>query len=177
MAKRKPKTIATLAGIARHLGISETSVYGAKRRHDDFPKRHGDGYCVDEFETFAKRNEIWSHRQNASDHNGKGTLTAAKIKRLEVQTARDEIAKERELIEQAKELGELLFYDDVAKELTQTMGIVTHELDAAVDIVDRTLPSTISDDDRARVLAVVKRVRLNISTAVQQLVKGENDDS
>jgi hypothetical protein len=69
MAK-KLKFVPTLTAIAKHFRVSETAVYSSKRRFDDFPKKHKNGYRLLEFEAFAKLHSIWSHRKLPELSNG-----------------------------------------------------------------------------------------------------------
>lgn len=178
MAKKKPKPqyAPTLAAVAKAIKVSESSIYGAQRRHDDFPTRRKRGYLLSDFERFAKLHSLWHHRNNAPGTSATASYNDARGAYLEERTARERIAREREQVEQAKELGQILDYDDVKRIFTQATGAIQAELGGFVAAIDAALGDSASPELRARVIAAAERSVAGVYSAVRLLfTKGDDD--
>ena len=135
--KRKPKTLPTLAEVAKHFSISETTVFLGKRTHADFPLKHADGYHVREFETFAERHQIW-HRTEATNGNGM-TLTRARVNQLVESTALLRVANKKAQLQLDTLSKKLCWLSDVEDFHGKLGGVILREL-KTLDNIEAELP-------------------------------------
>lgn len=168
----------TQAIAAEKLGVSRASLVDWCRR-PDFPKATKRGWNVDRIRAFAEK-----HGLGKSGRGKRGgsatlvdgvTLTEANI-RLKVEQAENErIEKERQLVEQARELGEIVFASDVSKLMGQMVATITAVHDAVTDAVDRAAPEAPPSAEawpeiRQRLIAICEKVKLDASSAMQELL-------
>jgi hypothetical protein len=174
---KNSKRITTLAGVAKSLRISETAIYAAKRRFEDFPKACArGGYSVAAFEKFAARHGLWHHRGGSASGGRGSDYSDARTEYLRERTARERVRKEIELVEQQRQVGGLVFLDDVTRITGQLVAVVIAELESFVPAIDRAM-GTLSEEQRAPVLKTAERCVGNLRTAAQNILRKGDDQN
>lgn len=147
----KPQRIPTLAAVATQFGVSETTVYKAKRRFSDFPVPTDKGYLASDVESFCKRNSLWHHRPAAGA--GREELRAVTIQKLLAQAANLEVTNTRLRELQRKELANCLLRSDVNEALATFREVVLGVLANSRAEIARLMPDD-ADGTKAETLSM-----------------------
>ncbi len=158
MAKNQP--IKTFGAVAKHCGVSETTVFKWRRQFDDFPKPGPRGYSKKAIDTFCKRNNLGPHRtikpqQQSTDQ---ATLHELRKQNLIEKTEREKIARTREQLELGKELGKLVLVSDVESFHRKLAATIVRTFETVPDQVDRDLPKSLKGTDRKKAVEAANRI-------------------
>lgn len=131
----------------------------------EFPAKEKNGYPKAEVDEFVRANSLG--KGPAAHKSGEVTLTEARIKHTLESAENERIKKERQLVEQAKDLGQLLDANDVRSDVGQLVATFIACADALHTAIDRELPE--SFDGKERVLALAAKFPKDIAAAVADL--------
>ena len=100
-------------------------------------------------------------------------MAEANIRKTIEEAENQRIKKERQLVDQAKELGQILEAEEVTRFYLQTVATVTAVHDSMADAVDRALPEQAPSEEawpeiRARVLGLCEKLKADASAAMQE---------
>lgn len=165
--------------IAADQDVSRQTVAEWKRRPDFPAKTKTRGWWnLDRIGEWCKKNCVGKYRQGneprikESDENR--TLAEANRKLRWEQRETERLKKEKLLIEQAKELGELVEIGAVRKMYLETVATVSAVHDSLSDAVDRALPEKPPSSDawpeiRERVLGLCQKLATDAASAMKEL--------
>ncbi|MEN0109310.1 MAG: hypothetical protein AAF805_01180 [Planctomycetota bacterium] len=171
-----PEYAETQAKLAVALGVSRPTI-AEWRSQPSFPPKTKRGWNLDRVRRWAAKNGRGEHRRGSG---GKSTsvqgvsLTQANIGLKLEQKENERIKKERQLVEQAAELGEIVYMSDVLRFHARMVATVTAVHDAATDAIDRALPEQIPTDEsvyreaRARALAICAKIKSDVASAMEE---------
>lgn len=166
----------TQSELAEKIGTSRVTISEAARS-TDFPKSTKKGYNVDRVQAWFKKHSRGPFRKRgggkATDVDGV-TLTEANIRRTLEQAENERIKKERQLVEQALELGQLVTIDDVKHIYSQTVATVSAVHDSLAEAVDRAMPEKAPsakawEEVRKRVMGLCEKLGTDASAAMMEL--------
>lgn len=158
------------------MGVSRQTV-SEWRRSSDFPSPTKRGWNLSKLDAWAKANGKGPYRRGAGGEptqtNGV-TFAEAKLRLTLEQSENERIRKERQLVEQAAELRQIVYADDVQRFHSRMVATVTQVHDALNDAVDRALPETDPNNQdayteaRDRVLAICRKLKQDTYAAMQE---------
>jgi hypothetical protein len=165
----------TKAHLAAALKISRQALSEISRL-PDFPKRTRQGWNIEHARKFMEkhgRGKYASRNGKTKTINGIG-LTEANIRRTLEQSENERIKKERQLVDQAKELGQILDAEETQRVVLQMVATVRSLLNALPDAGDRIMPETPPAADawpgiRERMMALLRRVEPDAYAAMKEL--------
>lgn len=159
----------THAEIAADCGVSRQTV-AEWSRDPEFPSRTKRGWNLDRINQWCKRGGKGKYRRGSggqsTDVDGL-TLAEAKIKLTAEQAENERIKKERQLVEQAKELGDILDYGEVLRLNAQMIATVKACVDSASTAGDRAIPD--SWEHKEKVMAIFEKLETDIAVAMSEL--------
>lgn len=152
------------------LGISRAT-FIACSKEPGFPKETKQGWPLEAIDQWLQANGRGPYRRGSggettSDEDGV-TLTEAKIKLTIEQSENERIKKERQLVEQAKEIEQILDRDDVERAFSQQIATTCEQVDALHTAADRTIPDEV--ECKEAVLAMIAKLRSDIHSAISEL--------
>lgn len=144
---------------------------------DDFPAKATRGWNRTKVDGWCRKHFCGPYRKKQREANAeaKADLHEATLQ-LTLQRAENErIKKERQLVEQATELEELLLREDVLRTNRQMIATVKSVLDAVADARDRELPARPPKKDtwpklRARMLEIDRKLIADVAAAMGELL-------
>ena len=154
---------------AKKLGVSRATFITMSRCEK--------GYDLDACREFAKRNARGPYRRGSGGEAtavGGVTLTEAKIRDTLEHAENERIKKERQLVEQAKELGQIVLLDDVQRDFAKIIATVSECSAAVSTAIDRALPDSVPAADawpalRGRLIEIAEKLPRDIGAAVNDL--------
>ena len=166
----------TQADLAKKLGVTRATII-EWARDDKFPKKTRNGYNVDRARAYAEKNQLGTFRVGRGGKSatvGGVTLVEAKIKDTLEHAENERIKKERQLVEQAKELDEVLDRDEVRRLYMQTIATSSAVQDALTDAVDRAMPDQAPSaaawpEIRERIMELHRKSTRDMAAAMQEL--------
>jgi hypothetical protein len=172
-----PEYAKTSPELASAVGVARQTVTEWKR-DPSFPAPTEGGWDCEEVREWAKRNGKGPYRRIAAasvgddggegDEGGAVTLADAKLRLTIEQSENERIKKERQLVEQAAELGEIVFASDVLSFHARMIATVTAVHDALIDAVDRAIPD--GTDHKSRVLEICGKLKADCFAAMEETV-------
>lgn len=167
----------TVAALAQAIGVSTKTIAAWRDDHADWPGKEPDGtFSIAKVLAFCKRHRLGPFNETRGSGNLREELAEAKVALTREQAENERIKKERQMVEQAVELGEVLDREFVLRWHGQLAGVVTTSLDAIEEPIDRALPRDMPDADREKVLDVLRRAVGAVRTAALDFAKGPIDD-
>ncbi len=179
-----PRHFKSVAAIARHFRVSESTVHTAKRRHGEFPARvEGKGFPRVALESFAREHGIW-HRgtgtQAAADSKAPGSLADSRRRLNLARLRREKIEGTKSQIELDLQLGGILLAEDVTGLFQRTVATAVMLHQAIVDRIDRAAPATVTGETwatiRSHILSEASRGIQDAQTALEMLVAGATEE-
>lgn len=167
----------TQAVIASEFGVSRQTV-SEWARSPDFPPKTKKGWNLDRLKKWTEKNGKGEFRKGSggTTTNIDGlTLTEVKIRLTVEQAENERIKKERQLVEQAIELGDIVRASDVISIQSKMVATVVAVLDAMGDVTDRTIPEPLPDNQtaydemRERVMALCSKLKSDVYAAMQEI--------
>lgn len=176
MAKRKQKFASTQAAAAKAIGISRYT-FVELARDPDFPKKSAKGYDIEACRSFCEKHGRGQYRKGSGGEStsvGGVTLTEAKIKDTIEHAENERIKKERQIVEQARELGQILLLEDVQADVAKIIATVTECASALSTAIDRALPerppsAKVWGEIRTKAIALADKLPRDIGAAVSEL--------
>jgi hypothetical protein len=171
---KQAKYAQTKAHLAAALKISRQALTEISRL-PDFPKRTRQGWNVERAKKFCEKHG----RGKFASRSGRQTqikgvsLTEANIRRTLEQAENERIKKERQLVDQATELGDILDADETRRVVLQMVATVRSLLNALPDAGDRIMPEKPPAADawpgiRERMMALLRRVEPDAYSAMKE---------
>lgn len=168
--------LTTRAAIAREFGVSPRTVTEWTRTAD-FPAQTKRGWNRKKIDAWCQQRGAgpYHSRKTTRVDEGSCTLAQVNIELRREQAENERIKKERQLVEQATELRELLRYEDVRATDRQVSATVKAVLDAVADARDRELPERCPKKEtwkklRARMLELDRKVAADVAAAMGDLL-------
>lgn len=165
----------TIDAVAEHFGVSRQTVTEWKRR-PGFPEQTKRGlYSLVRIEKWTRENGVGRHKGAAAGTGPDGQTLADYNKQLRKEQAENErIKKERQLVEQAKELAQIVDVEDVRSDVSQMIATVVECASGLHTAIDRALPESTPAEDaweeiRSKVLSLVEKLPADMSSAVNEL--------
>lgn len=169
----------TKAAIAREFEVSPRTVTEWTRSRD-FPRQTKRGWNRAKIDAWCKERGAGPYHArriapDAQDQGEPGNLTEANIRLKREQAENWRIKKERQLVEQALELQQILLRHDVAKINSQMIASVHAVVDAVADARDRELPEKCPSAKqwkklRRRMLEMDAKLLTDIHSAMEELI-------
>lgn len=167
---------------AENFGVSRQT-FSEWSRNSDFPRKSKRGWNLGTLDKWCKTNSKGPYRKRAAgsdspfiDGNGTTiTFTEANTRKTIEQAENERIKKERQLVEQAQELGQVVLIDDVRDIYLQTVATISAVHDSLSDAVDRAMPEQPPSVEawpeiRARVMALCVKLGTDAAAAMQELI-------
>lgn len=173
-----PAYAKTQVELAAELGITRQTIR-EWLLHPKFPRKTSRGFNVEKAKAWAKEYRKGENRRGSGVSTSVAgvTLTEANIRKTLEQAENERIRKERQLVEQAAELQQIVYLDDVRRMLDRMVATVTAVHDALGDAVDRAMPEAIPEDAatyeamREKVLAYCLKLKEDAATAMRDLAE------
>lgn len=162
--------------IAEAFGVSRQTVC-QWRLSSDFPEKTKSGWNIDRVDAWAKANGKGPYRRGSGGEPATIdglTLAEAKLRHTFEQSENERIRKERQLVEQAAELGEIVYASDVLGFHARMVATITAVHDALIDAVDRALPEKDPNDQQAyteareRALGICRKLKADAFAAMEE---------
>lgn len=137
-----------------------------------FPRKAKSGWLIRNVDAFIEKNGLGNGPQEQAV--GGVTLTQANIQHKIEQAENARIKKERQLTEQALELGQIVLADDVRDFYRQTVATVSAVHDSLGEAVERALPEKAPSkkawpDIRKRVLGLCAKLSRDAASAMMEM--------
>lgn len=167
----------TQGELAEKLRTSRPTIVEAARL-SGAPKKTKQGYNVARWDAHLKKHNRGPYRKGSGGKSASVdgvTLTEANIRRTLEQAENERIKKERQLVEQAAELKEIIFASEVAKLEGRRAGAVGAVQDGASDSADRAMPEVMPTDQktyteiRQRVMGIFAKLKADTAAAMREL--------
>jgi hypothetical protein len=137
-----------------------------------FPKKEKGGWSKTAVDNFVAENTLG---KKPTKHEAAGmSLTESQILKNIEDAANSRIKKERQLVEQAQEFGEIVFMSDVRRQYEPIVATVMANQDALRDAQDRAMPESVPSAKawpkiRESVLQFADKLKRDTAIAMKEL--------
>jgi len=168
----------TFSGLARCFGVSLRTIENW-RQYDDWPNRNKNGsFDLKKIDIFCKRHSIGPHNPSRGEglNSRSGEYVRAKTQKTIEQAENERIKKERQLVEQAHELQDIVLVSDVKRLNVQTAAIVSGVIVDLIAAVDKAMPEAKPTDKewaaiREKVIKLAGGIGKKVANAMQKVAK------
>lgn len=171
-----PEYAKTKKDAATKLGITYRA-FNKLEKVEGFPAATKQGYNVGKLRQWAEKNGRAQFRKNnlgkeSTNGNGRHSgLSEANFRKVDAQARNETLKGDREAIEFAKLLGEILSIEDVRSMMKQMIATAKSVMDSHFTAIDRTLPEKYPTEAawpglRAKVMALAGKLEADVAAAM-----------
>ena len=167
-----PARVKTIKELASEIGVTRRTISNW-RKLEGCPERHKDGWDVAEWQEWLRGKGLGPYgTQPDPEDSGKASLYEQNVRLRREQADNERIKKERQLVDQQRELGEIMLVADFRDYCGKSRGVVMTVMDSHSDAVDRELPEKCPTEDawpeiRRRVMELSRQLSSQVANAME----------